>query len=467
MFFEEHGTRFLFLSVSPFRPQAAVRGRTGTDAPVREQSRSIRQTSLFEHSVPSRRFAPVSGPPAFCGGSRGGLFSLKRRNEPCEAREGEAGRGPCRRNGRWKDFLPAARRFRSGERGAPAGTTRPGSGRKSPAVSSSGRFALRRCCRWSFATGTRPMCVCFAPVSLDVPQEHGGCVVRFSLPARPRTVRILPPLLACACECAALDRKAGIARVRFCRPKMPAGEGPVVEPNAAGGRCAVGRGTEADVRCRRKTCPQRVSPRRCVRGTTGRSVSVCLSLLACRCRRFSLWKNGGIRCRVRRRDFVASGEWCEPDGLSVAGASMATGFVSPPFSAAARRSAGAGCRAAFPWWRHPVARSLRETVPESGRRGEEAVPVRSRVSGWNVSRVRCSMTPPLLPDSESGAAASEARRSERASGDGFGNDRSGRNTLQKNATVRENGLSHPLSVFPSRVCGDCPGVSPRCQNRVL
>lgn len=77
---------------------------------------------------------------------------------------------------------------------------------------------------------------------------------------------------------------------------------------------------------------------RIVRGESG---SVGLA-----CRRFFLYKNGDVRCRGRRRDFMASGGRCEPDSSSGRWGVSSMGFVFPPFRDG--RPVRVGGRVAFP-----------------------------------------------------------------------------------------------------------------------
>lgn len=89
-----------------------------------------------------------------------------------------------------------------------------------------------------------------------------------------------------------------------------------------------------------------------VRGESGS-----VGLASRRCPRFFLCKNGGVRCRGRRRDFMASGGRCEPNSSSGRRGVSSMGFVFPPFRDG--RPVRVGGRVAFPRQRRrPIGRGF-------------------------------------------------------------------------------------------------------------
>lgn len=99
---------------------------------------------------------------------------------------------------------------------------------------------------------------------------------------------------------------------------------------------------------------------RIVRGESG---SVGLA-----CRRFFLYKNGDVRCRGRRRDFMASGGRCEPDSSPGRWGVSSMGFVFPPFRDG--RPVRVGGRVAFPRQRRrPIGRRAKRFLDPVGRGG--------------------------------------------------------------------------------------------------
>lgn len=103
--------------------------------------------------------------------------------------------------------------------------------------------------------------------------------------------------------------------------------------------------------------------------------------LACRCRRFFLCKNEDVRCRGRRRDFMASGGRCEPDSSSGRWGVSSMGFVFPPFRDG--RPVRVGGRVAFPRQRRrPIDRRAKRFLDPVGRGGNRFRFLVPSIGGW-------------------------------------------------------------------------------------
>ncbi len=115
---------------------------------------------------------------------------------------------------------------------------------------------------------------------------------------------------------------------------------------------------------------------RIVRGESGS-----VGLASRRCPRFFLCKNEDVRCRGRRRDFMASGGRCEPDSSSGRWGVSSMGFVFPPFRDG--RPVRVGGRVAFPRQRRrPIDRRAKRFLDPVGRGGNRFRFLVPSIGGW-------------------------------------------------------------------------------------